>query len=282
MPIHPAADRRSQLESLLRAIMHQLNCLEERGGDGDSSADLARKMEDAVALVVSLCDALALIGHQESTAILLQTLDLSHRRIRTEAAAALARLGDDAGVDALLGLAAEPVARLRVLAYAAELGLEDRIDPQCATDKARCEAEVALQLAQPAYFGLPPTRLETIDRRTLYWPGCDEPVDCFLFRYFYELAGSQFANIAIGGPLSHTFAADLCDVSIDDIYAAFAGWDVEHDEIHEIPAADLNDAQARRIESARAPIARCGIRVHRAPLPRLLLRSAIRRRPCST
>ena len=243
VPIHPAVDRRSQLEGLLRAIMHQLNCLQESGGGGESSEDLAQKMEDAVALVVSLCDALALIGHRDSAAVLRQVLDLSHRRIRTEAAAALARLGDETGVEALLGLAAEPVARLRVLSYAAELGLEDRIDPQFATDEARCEAEVALQLAQPAYFGLPPTRLETVDRRQLYWPGCDEPVDCYLFRYFYELAGSQFANIAIGGPLSHTFAADLCDVSIDDIYAAFAGWDVEHDEIYEIPSEDLTDGQ---------------------------------------
>jgi hypothetical protein len=152
-------------------------------------------------------------------------------------------LGEESGIETLLDLAREPVARLRVLAYAAELGLEDRLDPNYATDEARCEAEVALQLAQPAYFGLPPTRMEKIDQRQMYWPGSDEPVDCFLYRYFYELGDSQLSNIAIGGPISHTFAADLVDVSIEDIYAAFAGWDVEHDEIFESQAEELNDAQ---------------------------------------
>lgn len=240
---HPASDRRKKLEGLLRDLMHRLDQLDEEGGSAQAPEELSHLVGEAVALVVSLCDALALIGHRDSTAVLLQVLDLPHRRIRTEAGAALARLGEESGIETLLELAREPVARLRVLAYAAELGLEDRLDPNYATDEARCEAEVALQLAQPAYFGLPPTRMEKIDQRQMYWPGSDEPVDCFLYRYFYELGDSQLSNIAIGGPISHTFAADLVDVSIEDIYAAFAGWDVEHEEIFEIQAEELNDAQ---------------------------------------
>jgi HEAT repeat protein len=246
---HPAADRRRTLEHLLRDLMYRLSQLEEEGGSAQAPEELSRLVGEAVALVVSLCDALALIGHRDSTAVLIQVLDLPHRRIRTEAAAALARFGEESGIEALLDLAREPVARLRVLAYAAELGLEDRLDPKYATDESRCESEVALQLAQPAYFGLPPTRMETIDHRQMYWPGCDEPVDCYLFRYFYELGDSLLSNIAIGGPISHTFAADLVDVSIDDIYAAFAGWDVEHEEIFEVQAEGLNDAQ--RLEVSR-------------------------------
>ena len=39
------------------------------------------------------------------------------------------------------------------------------------------------------------------------------------------------------------------DVPPDDIYAAFAGWHAQHEEIYEIDMVDLNDAQ--RVESAR-------------------------------
>jgi hypothetical protein len=244
---HPAADRREQLQELLRDLMHQLEHLDEMEGDAPSPQQLSRTVADAVALIVSLCDALALIGHPDSTAILLQVMDLPHRRIRTEAAAALARFGDEQGSATLLDLAREPVARLRVLAYAAELGLEERLDPQYTTDESRCEAEVALQLAQPAYFGLPPTRLEMVDQRDMYWPGFDTPVTCYLFRYYYELGVSQLSNIAIGGPLVHTFAADIVDLPTDDIYAAFAGWDVEHEEIFEVAADELSSAQQREV-----------------------------------
>jgi hypothetical protein len=70
-----------------------------------------------------------------------------------------------------------------------------------------------------------------------------------LFRYYYELGESQLSNIAIGGPLVHTFAADLVDLPIDDIYAAFAGWDVEHEEVSEVSADALNEMQ--QIEVSR-------------------------------
>jgi hypothetical protein len=249
MDTHPAVDRREQLENLLRSLMHRLHQLDEAGGGQQSPEELTRTVADSVALIVSLCDALALIGHPESTALLTQVMELPHRRIRTEAAAALARLDDKSGIQTLVDLAREPVARLRVLAYAAELGLEDKLDPAFTSDEARCEAEVALQLAQPAYFGIPPTNMEAVDHREMYWPGCDEPLQCYLFRYYYELGESQLSNIAIGGPLVHTFAADLVDLPMDDIYAAFAGWDVEHQEIFEVPAEELNDVQ--RLEVSR-------------------------------
>ena len=53
--------------------------------------------EDGVGLAVALCDALAQIGNKEAIGKLYQAMDLSHRRLRTEAAAALAKLGEEAG-----------------------------------------------------------------------------------------------------------------------------------------------------------------------------------------
>jgi hypothetical protein len=207
-----------------------------------------------VALAVSLCDALALLGDKGAVGKLHQALTLSHRRVRTEAAAALAQLGDDAGVTELLNLAEEPVARLRVLAYAKELGLLDKIDPPWQTPVARAEAELAVWLAEPTQFGISPAAIELFDERQQFWPGYTEPIDCFLFRFTYAVTiegegERSFSNIGIAGPLTHAFLADLTDLSPDDIYAAFAGWQAEHEEIREYDVARLSKSE--RLEADR-------------------------------
>jgi hypothetical protein len=63
------------------------------------------------------------------------------------------------------------------------------------------------------------------------------------------LGGGVYSNIAIAGPLEHAFNADLADLSPDDIYAAFAGWQAEHDDLREFDVADLDEGQ--RVEVAR-------------------------------
>ena len=210
---------------------------------------VAKQVEDSVDLAVALCDACALLGDAAAIGKLRQALPLRHRRLRTEAAAALARLGDEEGREALVSLAAEPICRLRVLAYAEELGLLDRVEPQHRTLAAQAESELALWLAQPGQMGIAPARLELIDQRTQFWPGFDEPVDCYLFRFVYPFPGNPYTNIGIAGPLTHAFPADLADLAPDDIYAAFAGWHGEHEEIFEVDVADLD--AAGRVEVAR-------------------------------
>jgi hypothetical protein len=163
--------------------------------------------------------------------------------LRTEAVAALARLGEEAGVEALVALAAEPVVRLRVLTYAAELGCLDQVDERYQSGAARAEAELALWLAQPSQMAVPPNSCEVVDQRTQYWPGYDEPVDCYLVRFVYLIGDTELSNIGIAGPLAHAFAADLSDLPPDDIYAAFAGWQAEHDEIRESAPEDLSGRQ---------------------------------------
>jgi hypothetical protein len=240
---HPGAERRERLELLLGEFVQRLASLEERPLPRRADAQDGRQTVDqSVSLVVSLCDALALIGETSAAGKLFQALELRHRRIRTEAAAALARLGEPAGVQALIELAAEPVARLRVLAYADELGLREQVPLQFSTELAQAEAELALWLAQPAQFGLPPTRIELLDQRAQAWPGFDDPVVCFLLRYHYELGDYRFSNVAITGPLTCTFASDLNSLSIDDLYALFAGWQADHPEIYRLPCDALQGA----------------------------------------
>ncbi len=253
---HPAAHRLGRLKRLLSDLTHRLGRIEERGIEGDEPADeLSGKVEQSVALAVSLCDALGLIGDSSAIGALNQALQLGHRRIQTEAAAALAKLGDARGETALVTLAAEPVARLRVLAYAEELGLGDRIDAAFQTPEALAEAELAVWLSQPTQFGIPPAKIELVDRRTQYWPSYDEPVCCYLFRYTYEIGGLQFSNLGIAGPLTHSFAADVADLAPDDIYAAFAGWQAVHAEIYEIDFDRAGDG-------AHSDLARLKRRLH--------------------
>ncbi len=247
-PRHPAADRVGTLASLLSGVVGRLSCLESAPVDaGVSPAVMVGQVQEGITLAVSLCDALAQIGDNSIVGKLYQTLELSHRRVRAEAAYALARLGEQAGADTLVALAAEPVVRLRVLAYAEELGILDKIEAPYRTEQARAEAELALWLAQPSQLGYPPTRCELIDTRLIYWPGYDGPMQCSLFRFTYQFGDRGFSNIGLTGPLVHAFTADLLDLPPDDIYAVFAGWQAEHAEIYEIDLDGLDEAQRNEV-----------------------------------
>lgn len=249
---HPAAERVTVLIGLLGQLAQQLGVIEElRDQPAESSAQLAQQVDDGVALSVSLCDSLALIGDKAAIGKLYQVMELSHRRLRTEAAAALAKLGEEAGEEALLQLVTEPVTRLRVLAYAEELDLLDKIEPDHKNAVARAESELALWLSQPAQLGFPPTNLELIDDRNQYWPGFDEPIDCFLFRFHYQFGDAEYANMAIAGPVTHAFSANLDNIPQSDIYAAFAGWQAQHEDIFEVDLADWDEGllyEAERLE----------------------------------
>lgn len=249
---HPATERRTTLIELLGQLAGQLGVIEElRDQPAETSEMLAQRVEDGVALAVALCDALAQIGDKAAVGKLYQTMELAHRRLRTEAAAALAKLGEEAGQQTLLELVSEPITRLRVLAYAEELNLLDKIEPEQMNASARAESELALWLAQPSQLGIPPTSLELVDERTQYWPGYDEPIDCFLFRFHYQFGDAEYANIALVGPVTHAFAADLENIPHSDIYAAFAGWQAQHEDIFEVDLADWDEGlvyEAERLE----------------------------------
>ena len=229
---HPAAAQAAGLIELLGQIADRLRKLQELNPESLASvAQAGRQVTESVPLAISLCDTLALIGDRDAIGPLYKTSAVDHRRLRVESAAALARLGEEQGRQMLIAMAAEPIERLRVLAYADELQLQDRLEPRFTTDQARAEAALAHRLAEPTQFGLPPRRLECLDHRRQPWPGFDAPVDCYLFRYDYLLPTEELANIGIAGPVVYTMIADLTGLSCDDLYCLFAGWDVSHPEI---------------------------------------------------
>ncbi len=248
MPQHPAWDLRGDLIGLLGQVVGRLGRLEEHPEEfGENVEQVQRVLGDSVALCISLCDTVGWLQDESAVGKLNQALELSHRRIQAEAAAALVRLKQSHGRERLLALAADPSTRLRVLTYAEELGFADAIDEKYSVPAARAESELAIWLAQPENFGIPPTQMELVDDRLLYWPGYEAPQQAYLYRYTYSFRDQSLSNIGIAGPLVHAFHADLGNLPTDDIYAIFAGWHVEHDELFEI---DMNQLNARQREVA--------------------------------
>ncbi len=246
---HPFKERFDELSHLLGDLTQRLSVMEEDPQKFGSDVESIQKvLNESVSLTVSLCDGLGLIGDTNAIPRLNLALALSHRRVQTEAAGALARLGDAGGKERLINLAEDRVARLRAVAYAEELGFIDAIDEEYRLPYALAEAELASWLAAGDRFGIPPNDMELIDSRTIYWPSFSEPQDCFLFRYTYLFHGGQLSNIGIVGPLTHAFNADLANLPPDDIYAVFAGWQAEHDDIYEIPEQLLNSDQRREAD----------------------------------
>ena len=246
LQVHPAAARVNELNRLLAAVTGRLERFErEPRSLGDDIATVQERLSEAISLAVSLCDALGLIGATESLPRLTETMHLKHRRVRSEAAGALARMGDEHGIEQLIALVEEPSARLRVIAYADELGLSDRIDQRFRSQESTAEASLALWLSQPAQMGIPPTSVETLDQRFLYWPGYDRPLDCFLVRFHYDMGDRTYSNVGISGPVTFALANNVADLPVDDIYAIYAGWQAEHADIFAIAAEHLHPAQRR-------------------------------------
>ncbi|TWT97521.1 HEAT repeat domain-containing protein [Neorhodopirellula pilleata] len=257
--IHPAADRVTTLNRLLGSVAERLAKFEEDPRSFGTDVDQVQAiLGEAVALAVSLCDAVGLIGDPSSIGELNKAAELRHRRVQCEAAGALARLGEGVGAQHLIALTQEPSARLRAIAYADELGIGDQIDPQYREPDATAEAEVALWLSQPQQMGVPPTHVEVIDSRRILWPSYHDPVDVFLVRFEYSFGERQYSNIAIAGPTTFALSADVADLPPEDIYAIYAGWHAEHDDIFTVGARELNDAQVRLTEPMRAHLERLG------------------------
>jgi hypothetical protein len=232
---HPAAQRSEALVGLLSQLTQQMSKIESGNLPSGATAESVNLLiSDSVALIVALCDSFALQNYKAAVAPLQDAMRLRHRRVQTEAAAALTRLGDAQGKATLVDLAREPIARLRVLAYADELGFRDEISLELQGEISLAESHLAIWLAEPSQMGLSPSKIELVDTRELYWPGYDHPVQCFLFKYSYGLGDTGLSNIGICGPMTHAFVSDLKHLSIDEMYAAFAGWQTVHQEIFQL------------------------------------------------
>ncbi|QEF96151.1 hypothetical protein Mal15_01780 [Stieleria maiorica] len=247
---HPAAGILAALIELLGQVSSRLGFFEDNPrAFGDDVPTVQKRLAEAVALAVALCDSLALIGDESAIGKLNQTVLLRHRRVQCEAAGALAKLGDEEGRKRLIELASDPAARLRAIAYADELGIGNEIDEDYRTPDATAEAEMALWLSQPHQMGVPPTHVEVAESRRLLWPSFNDPVDVTLVRFEYNMGDRGYSNLGMTGPAVFTMACDLADMPIDDIFAIYAGWHADHEDIFSVPTESMNEAQRRAMET---------------------------------
>ena len=258
---HPGADRLPMLNHLLGEVSGRLSMFEENPrAFGDDVDTVQATLGEAVALAVSLCDTVGLIGDETSIGKLNQAIELRHRRVQCEAAGALAKLGEDVGKKCLLELTKDPAARLRAIHYADEIGFGDLVHADDRSDTATAEADMALWLSQPQQMGVPPTLVEVIDSKRLLWPSYVDPIDVFLVRFEYNFGDRTYSNVGMTGPVAFAMSTDVANLPMDDIYAIYAGWHAEHDEIFTVLAEQLNEAQKRVIETFEKHLEHLGYR----------------------
>lgn len=256
---HPAIDRAQQLTSLLGSVVQQMARVEEGNvPDNLSPQELSQKVSDSVALTISLTDALALMNYDPAIGKFRQAMQLKHRRLQTEAAAALARMNVEEGRECLAQLAEEPIARLRVLAFAEELGILDKIPEACQSEIAVAESKLATWLAEPNQMGIAPSEIELVDNREMYWPSYEHPVQCYLFRFRYG-TDPVYSNLAISGPLVHVFPNNIEGLTVDDAFAAFAGWQAVHPEIFQISLDQAEELYAEPLQQLKDRLTENGL-----------------------
>ncbi len=257
---HPGRHRLEAMTALYRGMINHLEDLETSPQKYARNAqELKRLLDECVPLVVSLTDALALAGAKEALPLLRRALELSHRRVQVEAAAALARMGEEQGIDSLVRLLQQPSMRRRAAAYLKELGHAQRIPPELNSPLALAEARLAEHLADPHQVGMAPDRLQLLDQRKLFWPGFHEPQPCYLFEYHYQLPSREFTGVGMAGPVVHSFFVDLHDLPPRDIYAAYAGWSVEDASMNETSREQFSPEQWDQAQEAEEQLRQQGL-----------------------
>ena len=249
---HPAEDRADEMATLLGNLAERLTRLAETAPDPSQDAESRRTIQQtiarSVALAAGLAEALAWIGSSEHVGKLYQALDVPHRRVVIEAAAALARLGERGGIDTLVRAASDPAARSRALAYLEELDKLHEVDAEHRSREARAAGTLADWLADPTQFGFPPTSVEPIETVTQHWPGYEDAVDCHLLSYAYTLPQGELTGLGIVGPVTHATHVDLNDLPTSDAFAYFAGWHAQHEEITECTVDELTDQERHHLD----------------------------------
>ncbi|MEW4455269.1 HEAT repeat domain-containing protein [Bremerella sp. JC817] len=265
---HPAADRVEALGELFAGLVARLGKFENEPPTEVKDFVAAKvAVTEATSIALAICDAFTLIGDQKAVGKLKSALDLKHRKLRSEAAISLAKLGNEEGKELLVELAAEPVCRQRVLATAEELDLLPKIAAEYQTEQAKVEGELAAWLSLDTQFGMPPHEIHQIDTRTLGWPGFEDPIECHLVQYAFHMPGGTFQSVGIVGPATQSFAVDLAPLGLADVYAAFAGWQAEHPEVFELEPEQWQPNQLELVNNLRQRIEGEG---YESPQPAML------------
>ncbi|MDA7950754.1 MAG: hypothetical protein MPJ24_04625 [Pirellulaceae bacterium] len=245
---HPARTEVATLVGMLNQLTDALAVIEQRPPNPEKYETIEKQVHSSIAILISLADSLALMGAKEAIEPLKALLSRKHRRLQAEAASALLALGDSAGLEVFCHLVKDGAVRKRILAYAEELGVLNKLPEEFQTPEAKAEGELCEYLALPAQMGLAPQKTRLVKKEALFWPGYSEPVECFLLEYTYSLGENQYTNTGIVGPYCHTFSVDLSRLPAEDQFAIFAGFHVEDPSIYRLRHETLTIDQQKRVE----------------------------------
>ena len=135
---------------------------------------------------VSACGALPFISAAARKRLYALAVKHTSTEVRMEAGWAGAKAGDKAAVAFLTERCLDRTTSVQARTYLEELGLTKRIPAEALEPEFAAMAELCAWLAHPNEFGQPPTKIEPLDHRTLYWPPTNDIRPVWLFRYTYS------------------------------------------------------------------------------------------------
>ena len=259
---HPAAPRATQLGKTLAAVAHSLCRVEEQLTRGEVMLhlDFQRIAGQSIGWLISIASSLAMIGDKSQVGKLRQGLLVPDRGVRVSVAKALATLGEEEGFEVLADLSRDPVAREAALGSLEYLRALERVPREFRSGKARAEGRIHAKLEQDPRLRGKPRQLRLLDRRRLFWPAENSKVRCSLFRFRCQSAEGRFEGVAFAGPSVDFLGTRGRRWSSKDLYAAFAGRVMEHEEILETPISRLSNEDLTTWRSVRESLRRKGYR----------------------
>lgn len=148
--------------------------------------------------------------------------------VRLESAWARAKLRQEAGIKALANAALDVHQNSRSLRYMQELGLDEHIPDDAVTPRLRALAMMSEWLQHPQEFGRPPSGLELVDTRELFWPPVNEKIQLWLVKYTYSDVDPADVGVGMVGATTFAlFGENSPEQSPEDLYALYCAWELE-------------------------------------------------------
>lgn len=204
--------------------------------------------EERFSHAVSACTALPFLRPEDRDRLLKLASEHPDAHVRIETAWVSAKIGNPAGLNALIEFARDARYSSRATAYMKELGLESHIPAEVMEPDFVARAEMSQWLAHPSEMGRPPDDLTLVDSRELNWPPCGDRRRLWVFRYRYEDGndGPDEGYCMTGSVTWAMFGRNTLDLTIEDVYGLHCAWELMQAESSEAPK-EMDPAAGRKI-----------------------------------
>ncbi|MEN6624886.1 MAG: hypothetical protein ABFD69_01515 [Candidatus Sumerlaeia bacterium] len=182
--------------------------------------------DDDDSYAVSAASALAFISNPERDELLEKARSHSELGVRMAAAFADARLGNEKGIEQLVGWALQPAVSSSACEYLESLGLKDRVPEAVNDPDFDAMAEMCRWLSHPAEAGRPPDAIEVFDSREIMWEGERTPVWAMRFTYNGD-DGEETTDYGMVGLHTFSFFDYGKNPTPEDIYALHLAFEVD-------------------------------------------------------